>query len=89
MDKDTANSRYVKKIVEDLEERDLIMAGVLASDPATGTLRFITYSGNGLVDTISQPEEIVSLYGKSRTAGGMHEILTISCKIPADKGDDE
>ena len=69
---------YVDKINADLKDRELWIAGIVASCPRTGKLQFITYDPKGLVDTISRPGKSISIYRNAESGGGMYEILTLS-----------
>lgn len=73
------NEEISKKIVEDVDGRGLDICGVITVDPRTGTMKIITYTRKGLVDTISQEEKCIAFYGKKNPeTGAMHEIITLS-----------
>jgi len=73
------NEEYLDKIRDDLVQRQLFIGGVIACDAITGKLRFITYDEKGLVDSISSPENTISLYSKENAeTRAMHEITTLT-----------
>lgn len=73
------NEELTKKIAEDVDGRGLDICGVITVNPTTGTLKIITYTRTGLVDTISQEENAIAFYGKENAqTGAMHEIITLS-----------
>ncbi len=73
------NEELAKKIAEDVDARDLEICGVITVDPRTGTLKIITYTRTGLVDTISQEEGAIAFFGKENAqTSAMHEIITLT-----------
>ena len=77
------------RILKDLELRGITLAGVIGVDSKNGQLRVITYDSLGLVDSITQGDNAITLYGKaSANTGAMRELFTLSnARTPVTKED--
>lgn len=74
------------RILEDLDARGAILAGVIAI--VDGQLKIITYDHKGSVDAITQGDNAIQLYGKaSVNTGAMRELFTLS--VPGDRKEEE
>jgi len=72
----------MERILEDLALRETTFAGAIVIDNATGQLKVITYDARGLVDTITQGDNAIALYGKvTAETSGMRELFTLT--VPA------
>ena len=75
-----------ERIIEDLELRGLTLAGVIAVTEDK-QLKVITYNGLGLVDSITQGDKAIQLYGKADVnTRAMRELFTLSAPANQTKG---
>lgn len=76
-----------QRIIEDLELRGVTLAGVIAITKDK-QLKVITYDGLGLVDSITQGDNAIALYGKASVdTSAMRELFTLS--VPAGRPEKE
>ena len=68
----------IQRILKDLELRGVTLAGVIAVDNTTKTLKVITYDSLGLVTDITQGDNAITLYGKADAGTrAMRELFTL------------